>query len=504
MSTSSRHRWVDIATRVARPAVVVALCAAVLVGATRAPDRIEVPLAPGDSVPSTTPARIAVTSASFTCPGPHTEGLTAVPAVEGTTTVLAGSPPAAALTAALAGVTVSDDEGRLDMVTLPREQPISQTVTASGVTAGAVSGARSAYLNAVGARAPGLAVAQTWLGVTGDDRGFSAAPCTASAADQWVVAGGSEVSRRERLVVSNPGGNPVTIDVTVHGTSGALPSLSGEDLTVPARGRIVLSVDALNPQEGSPVIRVRASGGVVGVAVHDSLIEAAVGQGADDAVPGARSSETQVIPFVPGATPALLRVGVTGDSAATVRIRYLTATGSVPLGASDSTRIGAESTLDLALSDAPTDAFGVVVTSDEAIVAAVQSRVVGTNETSGDLAWSSSAPGLEQLTGLPLTDDPRGATAASLGLAALDEGQVDVIRVSPSGTTSTARVSLPADSLRVLDVTGSSAVWVVPQQGRVHAAVRIGSPEAAAFFAVLALHPSTLAVTQEPVRNLTR
>ena len=53
-----------------------------------------------------------------------------------------------------------------------------------------------------------------------DLRGLATAACAAGGSDLWLLGGGADPGRQERLVLTNPGDNPVTADVTVHGAAG--------------------------------------------------------------------------------------------------------------------------------------------------------------------------------------------------------------------------------------------------------------------------------------------
>ena len=59
------------------------------------------------------------------------------------------------------------------------------------------------------------------------------------------MGGGAQAARRERLILTNAGANPVTATVTVLGTTGTLPSIGTNTVTVPPMSRLALLLDAL-------------------------------------------------------------------------------------------------------------------------------------------------------------------------------------------------------------------------------------------------------------------
>ena len=110
------------------------------------------------------------------------------------------------------------------------------------------------------------------------------------------MAGGGGSTRRERVVLTNPGANTVSADVTVLGGAGLLPSTNGRNVSVPPRGRASLFVDALVGPENTPVVHVVATGGVLDAVLEDSWVDGATGRGADDASPTADPANEQVDP----------------------------------------------------------------------------------------------------------------------------------------------------------------------------------------------------------------
>ena len=174
-------------------------------------------------------ARSPVTTNSIGCPGPETEGLQGVPPVAGTTTVYAAGPPSEALQ----GVDVGTGPGSVSLAAVPAGTELGQSDKQGTIVLGTLTGASAGLVTARGPLAPGLAALQTTVSTEGDDRAGVAAPCAAPKADLWLVAGGGGSTRRERVVLTNPGANPVSADVTVRGDGDTIMALSNMPLSTP-------------------------------------------------------------------------------------------------------------------------------------------------------------------------------------------------------------------------------------------------------------------------------
>ena len=100
-----------------------------------------------------------------------------------------------------------------------------------------------------GALAPGLAATQSWLHTGDDDRGFVLTPCLEPSADVWLVAGGGGASRTERVIITNPGANAVSVAVEVFGAEGPVDASERSAVSIPPASRLSMSLDALAPDE---------------------------------------------------------------------------------------------------------------------------------------------------------------------------------------------------------------------------------------------------------------
>ncbi|MEP6648918.1 MAG: DUF5719 family protein [Lapillicoccus sp.] len=450
---------------------------------------------PGAAAATATLAPVA--SAVLSCPGPESEGLQGVPPVAGTTTVLAATPPAQVMQ----GVDVAGTSGTLTVTATPAGTQVGVADARGQLVQGALTGASVGQVAGSGALAAGLAALQTTVATEGDDRAAVATACQTPRAELWLVAGGGGSTRRERVVLTNPGANSVTADVTVLGSSGTLPSANGQDVAVPPRGRTSLLVDALVGPETTPVVHVVASGGVLTGVVEDSWIEGATGRGADDAAPAADPATEQVVPAVYLDGPARLRVAVPGSEETVVQARALTKDGPVALPGDGVLRIPGGTVRELDLTSAAAGAYAIQVRADQPVVAGVQAERRSKPPGQSDFGWTTSTAPISVVAGTPL---PAGATASVMLVATGGTATATIYVVSESGTVDARPFTLGADSVATLDVSRARQVWVRTTEGTVRAGVSISLAGAGAdpLFALVPLPPAAVSATQLPVRQI--
>lgn len=455
------------------------------------------------------------------CPGPETEGLRGSAVSSGTTTVVAAAAPSsvlagvpalqaarAALASAGAGASAQPPAGPADSLTIAMQSgsgaPISADPTRRAAITAPVTGATSAIVTAAGAMAPGATAVQSWLHSDGDLRGYAVNTCPATGSDLWLVAGGPQATRRERLVLTNPGGNSVSVDVQVLGAKGPVSSPNGHGVSIPARGRTVLLLDALASGEADPVVHVTADGGEVSAVLNDAWIEGATARGSDDAVPTAPPATSQVIPAVFGGGPVTVRVANTAAQEAVVQTRVLTLSGPVPVGTDAVVRLAGNSSRDIAVT-IPAGANAIQITADQPVVAGA--LMAGTPDAAGvaDLAWSGAVAATSDLTGTALP----GGTTNTLALTAGEATATAIVTiVGPDQRVSATPVTVAAASTVSIDVGGAASVWIAPSSGALYAGVRVvlNQPPPAAGAApppmlsgVLPLQPLPLTREERPV-----
>ncbi|MBE3075909.1 MAG: hypothetical protein IMZ75_13355 [Actinobacteria bacterium] len=485
-----------------RSVAVVAAGAGLVLGATYLPAPINVAqrTRPG---PATNASAEPVTQTQSICPGPEALGIKGLrDSMAQTVSVTAVAAPVTSLPA---GFAVGRGAGSLTISGLPSGEKWAGPVTIRGqVIGGQILTARSALITGAGAMAPGTVATQWSWTKTRERRGLVTAACMPAAVSSWLIAGGAGPGRLERLVLTNPGPNPLTVDVTVFGVKGPIESPNGHDLVVGGHARIVVLLDTIAGSEQSPVVHVTAQGGEVAAVLSDTWLDGVVPRGGDDAVSVAAPAREQVIAGVPIEGRAILRVAVPGDSEAVVESRVLTPGGPRALPSNGVTRVAGHRTKDIDLSSLAPGAYAVQVRGDVPVVAAVmvdRRRAVG---APSDLAWSVASVPIRTLAGMALPSSEVKGLIQRLDLAATrDPASVLVTTVGAGGQVSTKEVAIAADSVSTLSLNGATSVWVTPRTGLVRAAVLTTATDVGGvLLSVTPLADLTLTTTPLPLRQL--
>ncbi|HYN29629.1 MAG TPA: DUF5719 family protein, partial [Dermatophilaceae bacterium] len=399
---------------------------------------------------------------------------------------------AAALRSADPGAAPATGKGRVDVGAEGRPRAATDR---AGVTVTVADPAPAPVpATASGPPAAGLVATSQWRSATPTLRGLATSACLPAVTEAWLLAGGGDPGRQERLVLVNPGGNEVTADVRLLGRAGPV-ARTATGTVVPPRGRAVLLLDALAPTEASPVVHVTVDGGTVAPTLTDTWLDGSVPAGADSTGPAAAPARTQVVPGLVLAGRATVRVGVPGSREAVVSARLLGADGAVPLPGTGVARVRGASVGELTVSGVPDGRYAVEVRADVPVVAAVQG-VVRAGRGPGDLAWAAAAPALGGLAGAAFPPSPAGPpTVRTLTLVASGDPVTAEVVTAAGGRTSSRRVAVPADSAVAVGLGAPSAVWVRPAAGggELRAAVDTAAGSAAdRLVSVVALAPTTL------------
>lgn len=493
-----------------RALLVVAVTTALVLGASR----IEAPVSLGSSPvgaqsdPAGPPGGAAVgpvRSAVLACPGPEQQGLPDPTVAEQpqSVTVSALTAPQDALPddVARTGGTPADGDrqegppdapaGTVDLVPTADTAPVSATNRGERVDVD-LAGPEGTVVRATGAVAPGLAAAQWHLSVTEQRRGLSGTPCTAPAEESWLVAGGQQPGRLERLVLVNPGQDAVTASVEVYGGAGRAEVVGGDALVVPAGGRVVELVDALAPGQADPVVRVVSTGGPVSAFLGDRWLEGSTDRGLALTSPTTGPAREHLVPgvsVVEGGSTAL-RVAVPGTEQAVVQVRGLTDSGPVRLQ-QDVTLVPAGRTQDIQVGGLPDGVHALEVSSDVPVVVAAGAVTAPGPDDVTDLAWSPAVEALTGLAGLPLPDLPDlpDRPSAVLQLVATEGGTAEVTVVAPDGSATVQQLAVEGPGTVLTDLGEATAVWVRPVAGRLAAAVVLSQEDGAGdLLTVLPLH----------------
>ncbi|HSO63591.1 MAG TPA: DUF5719 family protein [Ornithinibacter sp.] len=457
--TAATLRGVNVAG-VARVVVVGAAAAGLVHLATTQSVGLDLAAGSGEQLTPVVGSALA-TRVTQVCPGAELTGIPGVPdtrvaaslsAATGPADLLPADPtPGGSLTAASGSTRLLEVDARPGSATAP------------------LPSAGPVRLGAVGALAPAVAGTQEWLANSPSLRGLVSTPCGSGASDLWLLAGGAGPGRQERLVLTNPGANPVTADVTVHGATGPLGDPRVE--TVPPGGRVSILLDAASGAEQHPAVHVRADGGGLHATLTDTWLDGSTALGADTTTATAAPATVHVVPaavFGPG--PTALRVAVPGEQGAVVKVTVLAADGLVPLTGDTVLSVGPGAVGELPLTGVPAGTDAVVIRSDVPVVASVLSRV-GTGTAPGDIAWSVAGTGLRSVGGAAFAEV--SSVTRTLHLVSTGgSSSAQVISVI-GGTPRSQTVELPADGLATVPLEGATSVWVRrnPGSGELRGAV---------------------------------
>ncbi|PZU40884.1 MAG: large extracellular alpha-helical protein [Microbacterium sp.] len=349
------------------------------------------------------------------------------------------------------------------------------------------SGPSVLRMSPIDREAASLAGAQASTATAEDLIGFAASACEAPRFESWLAAGATSTGASDLVVLSNPGDVAATVQIGVYGQAGLTTPPGGDDVIVPARAQIVLSLAGLALGEFTPVLRVQASGAPVTAHLQASRTVTLEPVGVDVTGATVAPATRQVIAGI--VTPSAADPAIEGSS--TVRVRVLApsaaarATVTVTAQGSSSPAV-APAELDLAegvpldidLAGLPAGSYTVDVETEgvPVIASAWTSSALGGER---DFAWIAAAPMLEQPALLAVAEAPAGAATAVHVVAGSEAAEVVLTPVN-GGEART--LSLTADEAGAVAVPAGS--WRIEATAPVHAAVSYASPTAVAGYPV--------------------
>lgn len=467
---------------------VLGVAAVILVGANYVPDSTELDAPPPPGVNGEESASAPIDRISMVCPGPEQQGLAdaAVDEVNQRVEVAALSAPqdvveAALMAADYRGAAPDLDQG--SMTVTPLGTPGSTTgdpvdVNERGVAATiSLTSAEGAVALALAGLAPGVSAAQLYAGIDDQQRGLALTPCVTASEEAWLVAGGGDSGRSERLVVMNPGQSAIAASVQVWG-AGRDPIGEVGDVTIalePGERQVVL-IDALAPAEAAPVVHVVSTGGPISAYLGDRALDGITEVGWESTAPVASPARSHVIPsiVIPKGTQdaANVRVAVTGPDPAVVEVTAWGPNGAATLAQSVAVVPGQRSA-DISVSDLAAGTYALRVTSDEDIVASAS--VSSQPDASGrrDFSWAASAPAILTLAGSALPQPQQGiGVNYALDLLAPQGGSATVFTLNEEGVVTSRDVDLEPQMVNTSALPDVTGVWVVPGGEEVFASVR--------------------------------
>lgn len=413
------------------------------------------------------PATVALERAVLGCPGPELLGLAGARELPLQTGVVAVAAPLGELSEVLE----PEGVGVLEIAAPAASDGTSadgdtaeESAEDAGVLTVALEAPTAHLAIGSGAAAPALVATQETRADSDEVAGLASVPCQVAGPQAWLVGGGGGPGRAERLVLTNPGSNPVTVDITAYGAAGVASPPGGQGVVVPAQGRTVLLGDALAPEEDSPAFAVTATGGDVAVALVETAIEGTRPVGFDVVAPTAPPSEEQVVAgvLVPeeGQGSVTTRIVNPGKDEVVATISALTATGELPLPQSVA-RVPAGGVADVPVVGVPAGTTSLAVRSDGAVVAAVRTVVDdGSVDGGADAGWAVSQVPFVDLVDLAGAAVPAGAGLHRvLVLASTGAGASVEVTQGSAAAAATSTILVPTDATVVVPVT-SDGIWV--------------------------------------------
>lgn len=356
-----------------------------------------------------------------------------------------------------------------------------------------------------GEGAPQIAVAQSQAAGLDDLTGFAATACAEVSADSWIVGGSTDVGRTGTLFLSNPTRADAIIDLSFFSEAGEITAPGARGLIVKAGEQRVLPLASFAPGVHAPVIRVQSTGGQVSAVLQQSIVRGITPGGVELTAATTAPGTEQVIPGVVIATSApaageetfddttaayddsipAIRVFVPGTETAQVSFSFVDETGEdVTLALPADFEGGVVS--EVPLSALPAGSYGLKVSSDLPLVAAV--RTTAGAGASSDFAWFGASG--------PLSDE--GKIAVAPGQAPLlhlfnpTSSDLDVALTDRLDTETV--VAVPAGAVVSTKVRADMAYSVSGADG-IHAQVSYEGGDGFSAYAIQPAKPSASPVT---------
>lgn len=302
----------------------------------------------------------------------------------------------------------------------------------------------------------------------GDLAGLAMSACSVPSTTSWLLGGGVAAGRSGRIVLSNAGGTPVTVDLTLLTPKGPGQPVAGQDLVIaPGQSSQVL-LEALSNEPGSTAVGVSARGGQVAANLVDTRLDGIVPRGVEQVSSVSAASEQVLTPITVAGGATTLELANPGKVDAEVSWRYLGADGVLPAGQGSGSLVLAGSTAVVPISPPP-GARALAVTSRAPVLAAasiVRERDAAPAKAA-DVALVTPGPALGQ-SSLVVT----GPAQTRLWLAGGTEPSTVVVRqVDGAGAAVAAdqTLAIPADAATAVDLGPTAvAVEITVKAGTVH------------------------------------
>ena len=240
-----------------------------------------------------------------------------------------------------------------------------------------------------------------WQSRTGSWAG--GALCSGPQSSQWFVGASADITTKGKLIVINSGLSDAVVDIQAFTENGKQPL---KPINVYSKSYMVIPVDSLAPGDKTLAVHVIPRSGRINAFMIDEQGKGLRALGGDFVNSAQNASKNLVIAAIPNqiskkpnktAAAHTLRVLAPGDVDANVTVEVLSADGVfVPVGLnSRSISAGIVTEIDFT-PNITSSAFAVRISSNEPVIASVQSSVVISGRK--DFVWSTPSPELTPLT----------------------------------------------------------------------------------------------------------
>ncbi len=307
----------------------------------------------------------------------------------------------------------------------------------------------------------------------GPDRGLSAVGCAAPRTEHWFAGVDVSAQAQSEVVVVNLDGNPVSVDLGVHGAQGRVSAPRGVE--VPGNTARTISLGGLPRAEGPLTVAVTSSDGRVAAFLRQRTWAGEVPLGADWLPPAqAPATELVVAGIAAGEGARTLVVGNPGERTATVGVSFLTDSGPIELTGLEQLEVPAGTTRTLRLGTGLDGQAGALrLTSTQPVVAGVNqdtgtargrrdpAHATAGEPLPGDGIWPLPA-GRSARTLLQLANPAEAeATVTLISTVGGRQGQPEAVTVPPGSTKTVELAAGPANVVRVqTEATGLRAALV--------------------------------------------
>ncbi len=208
----------------------------------------------------------------------------------------------------------------------------------------------------------------------GDLRGVAASNCVSPSLNQSFLLPGTKTGSTQQLVVANPSSKSTSVNIRIWGSknSGSIALSTGSTITVGAGKESVFDVSAAASDQDAAYMTVSSKETPVASVVRIAEMDGLNPHGIEYAVPTDDASQNLVLPGSIHDDAVSLNIFAKADT--TAQVSWMTEKG---LSETHSYPITAQQVKVVDLGQAPDDALGVSITSDEALQANAVSTVKG-------------------------------------------------------------------------------------------------------------------------------